>query len=215
MILEAIARRKAVYFCGDDRESSLQRVALAREIARTVPGFDAVSYPDWSSLLDRWWSAAPAATTLVIDELPALVSSAGEIPSLLQHHVDRSGSHIRYGRLPLAWHCGIRYHFNMGSNMKTISIAVNKDVYEELQRSAREQGRSVAQLMREAMVLYLEERLAPLPRLEEVPVLVGHRLIGALPTRAETYDEIFHRQMDVISTAAQVASDEPHGGEGR
>ncbi|MBI5535530.1 MAG: hypothetical protein HY898_22560 [Deltaproteobacteria bacterium] len=40
LILEAIGSRKAVYFSGDDRESTVQRSALAREIARVLPGFD-------------------------------------------------------------------------------------------------------------------------------------------------------------------------------
>lgn len=82
-----------MYFSGDDRESTVQRSALAREIARVLPGFDQVTYPGWDALFERWWSAAPRGAVLAIDELPALVSSAAEVPSVLQRHVDRSARH--------------------------------------------------------------------------------------------------------------------------
>lgn len=91
LILEAIPPEGAVYYVGDNRESSLQRTSLAREIGRLVPSFDKVTYPDWDALFERWWQAAPRGASLVVDELPALVSSATEVPSVLQRHVDRSG----------------------------------------------------------------------------------------------------------------------------
>jgi AAA+ ATPase superfamily predicted ATPase len=93
LVLEALGSSKAVYFAGDDRESTIQRTSLAREIARVLPGFDKVTYPDWDALFERWWSAAPRGAVLAIDELPALVSSAAEVPSILQRHLDRAGRH--------------------------------------------------------------------------------------------------------------------------
>ena len=46
LLLEALRDRQAIYYVADDRESALQRAALATEIARLLPGFDRVVYPD-------------------------------------------------------------------------------------------------------------------------------------------------------------------------
>jgi AAA+ ATPase superfamily predicted ATPase len=74
-----------------NRSAELERMrrALAVEIARHVKDFDAVEYPEWDSLLSRFWESAPAKLCLVIDELPALVQRAPELPSLLQKLLDR------------------------------------------------------------------------------------------------------------------------------
>jgi len=75
--------------------------------------------------------------------------------------------------------------------MRTISISVSRDDYEAFRRGSKRLRRSIAQLIREAMALYREERLEQKSRLTELPVLVGHRPFGRLPTRAELYDELF------------------------
>jgi AAA+ ATPase superfamily predicted ATPase len=75
----------------DDRQDTLQRASLATEIARVLPGFDRVDYPQWNALFDRFWEDAPAGTVLALDEFPALVAAAREIPSLLQKKLDRNG----------------------------------------------------------------------------------------------------------------------------
>lgn len=90
LLLEALRGRPAVYYIGDGRGSELQRRGLAVEAARLIPGFDAVRYPDWDALFDRFWREAPAGAVLAIDEFPALVSSSPEIPSLLQKRVDHA-----------------------------------------------------------------------------------------------------------------------------
>ncbi len=92
LLREALPAKGVVYYVGDERESALQRAGLAREIDRVVPGFARVSYPEWDALLSRFWSEARAGAVLVLDEFPALVSSARELPSLLQKLVDREGS---------------------------------------------------------------------------------------------------------------------------
>ncbi|MGH9319049.1 MAG: ATP-binding protein, partial [Vicinamibacteria bacterium] len=46
---------------------------------------------DWDSLLARFWNEARPGAVLVLDEFPALVSAARELPSLLQKRVDREG----------------------------------------------------------------------------------------------------------------------------
>lgn len=90
LLRETLPGERSVYYVGDDRESPLQRAALAVEIARLLPGFDRVDYPEWDALFARWWESAPPGTTLALDEFPALVTKAAELPSVLQRYVDRS-----------------------------------------------------------------------------------------------------------------------------
>jgi hypothetical protein len=79
----------------------------------------------------------------------------------------------------------------MMSSMKTISLAVSEDEYEEYRREASRQDRPIAQLIRDAMGYYRRAVMAARPRLESLPVLVGHTPTGPLPSRAELYDEVF------------------------
>jgi AAA+ ATPase superfamily predicted ATPase len=90
--LGIIEDRAAVYYMGDEREASVQRDALAREIERILPSFAAVQYPGWLELLERFWRDAPRGAVLVLDELPSIVQSSPELPSILQKIVDRRGS---------------------------------------------------------------------------------------------------------------------------
>jgi AAA+ ATPase superfamily predicted ATPase len=89
LLREVLPRERSIYYVGDEREGALQRTSLAAEVARLLPGFDRVTYPDWDSLLARFWNEADPGTALVLDELPALVAAARELPSVLQKHVDR------------------------------------------------------------------------------------------------------------------------------
>jgi len=75
--------------------------------------------------------------------------------------------------------------------MKTISVSVSKEDYAAFRRGSKRLQRSIAQLIREAMSLYREQRLDEKSRLVSLPVLVGHRPLASLPTRAELYEEIF------------------------
>jgi AAA+ ATPase superfamily predicted ATPase len=56
-----------------------------------VAGFDAVIYPDWEALFGRWWDQAQPGMVLALDEFPAMVTAAKEIPSLLQKFIDQRG----------------------------------------------------------------------------------------------------------------------------
>ncbi|MFL6232726.1 MAG: ATP-binding protein [Thermoanaerobaculia bacterium] len=89
LLREILPPERSIYYVGDEREGTLQRTSLAAEVARLLPGFDRVTYPDWDSLFARFWSEANPGTALVLDELPALVAEARELPSVLQKHVDR------------------------------------------------------------------------------------------------------------------------------
>ena len=75
-------------YVGDDREASLQRQALAAEMSTVLQGFGDASYPDWESLLGRWFKDAPRGCVLALDEFPSLVAASPELPSLLQKALD-------------------------------------------------------------------------------------------------------------------------------
>jgi uncharacterized protein len=89
LLQQVLPARRAAYYVGDDREASLQRASFAAELERLLPGFAAVRYPDWESLLDRVWREAPRAAVIALDEFPSLVAADPALPSLLQKLVDR------------------------------------------------------------------------------------------------------------------------------
>ncbi len=74
--------------------------------------------------------------------------------------------------------------------MKTISLAVSERSYQAFREASRQQGRPIAQIIREAMDWYRREHLETRVPLTELPLLAGHRAIAPLPTRTEIYDEI-------------------------
>lgn len=88
LLRETLPREHAVYHVADQMEATLQRRRLAADIGKVLPGFDQVTYPDWSALLDRWHKEAPAGACLILDEFPYLVMSSPELPSILQRIVD-------------------------------------------------------------------------------------------------------------------------------
>ena len=92
LLQEALPPGRSVYYVADDREASLQRAALANEIARLLPGFADVGYPDWDALLGRWWQDARPGMVLALDEFPSLVASGPEVPSLLQKRIDQGAA---------------------------------------------------------------------------------------------------------------------------
>lgn len=75
--------------------------------------------------------------------------------------------------------------------MKAISVAVSEEDYEEFRRVASSEGRSIAQLIRDAMALYRELKLKQRPPLRDLPQLLGHQPISPLPSRSEVYDEMY------------------------
>ena len=67
VLREIMPAGRSVFFVGDDREATLQRVGLADEIGRLLEGFGDVAYPDWEGLLAGWWREAPSGVVLIID----------------------------------------------------------------------------------------------------------------------------------------------------
>ena len=88
LLYETLSRERSVLYVGDDQDPALQRAQLAKEIARLIPGFDEVAYPDWTAVFARWWREAKRNSVLVLDEFPSMVSVSSELPSLLQRYVD-------------------------------------------------------------------------------------------------------------------------------
>jgi hypothetical protein len=80
-------------------------------------------------------------------------------------------------------------HSYIITNMKPISLTVDEGEYETFRRLAASRKRSIAQLIRDAMTVYLGQLEQRSP-LRDLPVLVGHHPIEPLPTRAEIYDDI-------------------------
>ncbi|MBI4552261.1 MAG: ATP-binding protein [Candidatus Latescibacteria bacterium] len=87
-LLQHIVRPHDVYYVADQRDAVLQIQSVAGEIARDIPGFDQVTYPSWSALLETWNARAARGRCLMLDEFPYLVQMAPELPSVLQKFVD-------------------------------------------------------------------------------------------------------------------------------
>ncbi len=88
LLLESLPEKTSIYFFCDEREAELQRHQLAVALSAAIPGFDRVHYPDWDSLLERWYREAPTGWVLALDEFPNLVKASRELPSLLQKRLD-------------------------------------------------------------------------------------------------------------------------------
>lgn len=91
LLLEWADKHKGVYYTADESSALIQRKYFALTLAQVLPGFADVEYPDWSALFMRLvrdalhigWRGP-----LVIDELPYLISTSPEFPSVLQKFID-------------------------------------------------------------------------------------------------------------------------------
>jgi uncharacterized protein len=88
-LLRHIVRERDCYFLADESDPALQRKALSNEFSRLVPGFNAVDYPSWESLLSTIRDRITPATVIVFDEFPYLVQRSPEVPSILQKIIDQ------------------------------------------------------------------------------------------------------------------------------
>jgi uncharacterized protein len=91
LLLEWCERSSGVYTVADQSAPDLQRAYFARAISQALPGFADVTYPDWERLLSRLAADAMHAGftgPIVIDELPYLVATSPELPSILQRWID-------------------------------------------------------------------------------------------------------------------------------
>ncbi len=102
LLLEWSAKHGGMYTVADHSSSEIQRRYFAEAVAARLPGFADVDYRDWRSLLARLAREAaevPWRGPLIFDELPYLVVSSPELPSVLQHWIDHEA---RTARLVIA-----------------------------------------------------------------------------------------------------------------
>ena len=98
LLLEWTRKHDGLYTVSDQSSPDIQRRYLAEAVSARFPGFADVDYPDWRSLLTRLVHEARAARwrgPLVLDELPYLVLSSPELPSILQLWMDHEAKEAR------------------------------------------------------------------------------------------------------------------------
>jgi AAA+ ATPase superfamily predicted ATPase len=94
LLLEWVRTAGGLYWVADESAAPIQRAGFAEALETRLPGFGQVQYPDWGALFARLARDALSAGwrgPLVIDELPYLVSTSPELPSVLQRFVDHAG----------------------------------------------------------------------------------------------------------------------------
>jgi hypothetical protein len=91
LLVEWSSRSEGLYTVADQTTVDIQRRYVADAVAERLRGFGDVEYPDWRALLDRIARESAAIGfrgPLVLDELPYLVASSPELPSVLQRWLD-------------------------------------------------------------------------------------------------------------------------------
>lgn len=94
LLLEWVGKAGGLYWVADESAAPLQRASFAEALEVRLPGFGQVEYRDWSALFARLARDARQAGwrgPVVIDELPYLVGTSPELPSVLQAFVDHAG----------------------------------------------------------------------------------------------------------------------------
>ena len=100
LLLEWCEREGGIYTVADQSAPETQRAYFARAVSELLPGFADVTYPDWERLFARLAADAQAhgfAAPIVLDELPYLVATSPELPSVLQRWLDHDAkrAHLR------------------------------------------------------------------------------------------------------------------------
>jgi AAA+ ATPase superfamily predicted ATPase len=98
LLIEWAAKHDGLYTVADRSSAEVQRRYFAQAVAARIAGFADVEYRDWRSLLSRLAREARIARfrgPLIFDELPYLVLSSPELPSVLQQWVDHDAREAR------------------------------------------------------------------------------------------------------------------------
>ena len=91
LLLEWSQKHNGVYYMADESTASLQRKYFSLALQQIFPDFATVEYGDWSVLFTRLAKEALYLGwqgPLIIDELPYLISTSPELPSVLQKFLD-------------------------------------------------------------------------------------------------------------------------------
>ena len=95
LLLEWSKAHDGLYTVADQSAADVQRRYFCDAVARRFPALAEASYPDWRALLNALAAAAREQRwhgPLVVDELPYLVSTTPELPSVLQQWVDHAAA---------------------------------------------------------------------------------------------------------------------------
>ncbi len=98
LLVEWAAKHEGLYTVADQSTAEIQRGYFAASIAQHLTGFADVEYPDWRSLFSRLAQEAKTQGwrgPIIIDELPYLVLSSPELPSVLQRWLDHQAKEAR------------------------------------------------------------------------------------------------------------------------
>jgi uncharacterized protein len=98
LLIEWANKHKGVYYTADESAAVLQRKYFSLAIEHALPGFSSVEYPDWTTLFNRLAIDALHVNwrgPLIIDELPYLISTSPELPSVLQRFIDHEAKKAR------------------------------------------------------------------------------------------------------------------------
>ncbi len=98
LLLKWCRQHKGIYYVADESTAAIQRRYFTTAIAQALPQFSAVEYPDWATLfsyLAREAKLAKWKGPLVIDELPYLITSSPELPTILQKFIDHNAKQAK------------------------------------------------------------------------------------------------------------------------
>jgi len=98
LLLEWASKHDGLYTVADLSSADVQRRYFAQAVSTRLPGFADVEYRDWRSLLSRLAREARLARwrgPILFDELPYLVISSPELPSVLQQWNDHEAREAR------------------------------------------------------------------------------------------------------------------------
>jgi uncharacterized protein len=98
LLLEWAGRNGGIYYTADESAPPLQRKYFALALEQKLPGFAAVEYSDWRGLFLRLAKESLHAGwrgPLIIDELPYLIKTSPELPTLLQKFIDHEAKSAR------------------------------------------------------------------------------------------------------------------------
>ncbi|HQH47615.1 MAG TPA: ATP-binding protein [Candidatus Syntrophosphaera thermopropionivorans] len=87
-LLQKLKPANCIYYLADINTSDIQRNFFAFQVAKLIPGFNNVLYPDWYTFFEQANRQLSKKATIIIDEFPNLVKSAPELPSVLQKIID-------------------------------------------------------------------------------------------------------------------------------